>query len=87
MIYRQTFEVEGKYQFPTDMLRYDQCFPARGEDSGAIALALTPQIDSWRIRLARYTFTKTDLPTYDRWASFLAIVDRASVLTEKMNVL
>ena len=83
-VYRQTFEVEGKFHFPVDMLRYDSCFPASGEESGRLERALEVSKDGWRVRLARYTFTKTSPPTFDRWASFLASVDRSSVRTEKL---
>ena len=88
IVYRQTFEVEGKFHFPVDMLRYDCCFPASSEESGRLESALElsggNRGDGWRVGLMRYTFDKGNLPTFDRWASFLASVDRASIRTEKV---
>jgi hypothetical protein len=30
------FEVQGRGQFPLDMLRYDECYPVRSEDVNAL---------------------------------------------------
>lgn len=35
-MYRVDFAVKGKGRFPTDMLRYDTCFPTGSQDVAAI---------------------------------------------------
>jgi hypothetical protein len=86
IVYRQTFEVEGRCIFPVDMLRYDGCFPASEIEAGKIERALDgSNIGLWRVTLKRYIFdTKSQLPTFDRWKSFQATVDASSVRTERM---
>jgi len=62
----QKFVVKGLGQFPIDMLRYDQCFPLREDESAKIA-------KSWRgldIELGRHVTDESDEPSYDRWLSF-----------------
>jgi hypothetical protein len=58
-----TFIVEGNYQFPFDMLRYDQCWPHTSQDSKGIHSG-----DPYIAR--RVILTGTKLPTVARWESF-----------------
>jgi hypothetical protein len=67
------FTVEGTYPFPTDMLRYDQCWPAReAEDSVQLAEAmiLRRHMDTNRKRQVTLVTNKTTAPTVGRWQSF-----------------
>ena len=74
----QEFEVEGTVDFPLDMLRYDACWPARGEDAGTIARTfdrecrLSARRDDapFRVRLRRSAPGKECEPTVERWRSF-----------------
>jgi hypothetical protein len=59
-----TFDVEGKGSFPIDMLRYDLCWPATGEDSSMIEAVVHPRLT----RQIRMRGLKP--PTVARWASF-----------------
>lgn len=58
---RYEYYVTGSGEFPTDMLRYDACWPASTDD----ALNLT-ETKRRSIRLFSYTE-----PTVARWSSFL----------------
>lgn len=63
----QEFEVEGRGPFPLDMLRYDGCFPVRGEDATSIGLRepeCYEETRSVRLRTVRPKLTE------DRWRSF-----------------
>lgn len=65
-----TFTVEGTGSFPTDMLRYDQCWPTNeSHDSKAIANSFSEHNIGapWKIGL---TTVGLAAPTVDRWASF-----------------
>ena len=85
IVFRQRFEVEGHGQFPVDMLRYDACFPDSEIDSGKIDRSLDgSSIGTWRVRLMRFVWRKSDVPTSDRWKSFLVKVDPATIQTERM---
>ena len=71
------FTVEGRGEFPLDMLRYDRCFPRTGEDA---EMMLTPpdHLRSPRqvtlVALAREN--RYWQPTEGRWLSFRwAVVD------------
>lgn len=68
--YRFHYQVRGQGSFPVDMLRYDQAWPEREEDSGHIASTFHRVPHSGSIRL-----TGLDLPTIGRWLSFGWIVD------------
>lgn len=59
-----TFVVEGGLRFPVDMLRYDCCWPARGEDALTIDHGHMDGIE--RIEVSTH---KAEL-TVGRWASF-----------------
>lgn len=65
------FRVSGRGEFPTDMLRYDLCWPASQGDSHSI--------DTWRdlvtaggkpFATRTITLKGLKLPTAARWASF-----------------
>jgi len=62
------FSVMGKGNFPTDMLRYDCCWPARSDDAVAMQLPveLAPRREIREVRMNSYQH-----PTEARWASFL----------------
>ena len=68
-MYYQTFTVKSKFSFPTDMLRYDSCFPAYSQDAIDIADSIL-HLRGFEVELARYTRVKSDQPTTARWESF-----------------
>lgn len=74
MLY-QTFKVTFRGHFPLDMLRYDMCFPDSEEDVAIIydSIAISP-LKGTTVTLARWVRGKKELPTADRWESFLAKV-------------
>lgn len=59
-----TFIVEGSGNFPFDMLRYDMCWPYRGEDSAKLEHF---ERDHRRVTLQSCSRTP---PTKARWVSF-----------------
>jgi len=63
------FYAVGQGEFPYDMLRHDQCWPARGEDAGRIEAHGRhfdrEQRGKYIIRLNSHR-----KPTPERWASF-----------------
>lgn len=62
------FRVEGRGAFPLDMLRYDMCYPARGEDAIAMEWDLDPNFRETRsVWLVAHA---SSAPTIGRWASF-----------------
>ena len=68
-----TIEVWGRLPFPLDMLRYDNCVPATGEDAVRIEDSLayrTPIGVDNPIRLKCYHPTLRWEPTFGRWESF-----------------
>jgi hypothetical protein len=75
MLYTQTFTVRGAGQFPYDMLRYDQCFPAdEGQSSLLSDNPLTSPDEFFRVprtvKMKRIVDSSKRLPTVDRWKSF-----------------
>jgi hypothetical protein len=75
MKYIQTLEAKpnrGSGPFPIDMLRYDNCSPAREVDSSEIAstFALQRVSEPAPVQLKRYTAKQAEHPTYQRWDSF-----------------
>lgn len=68
MLWRAEFTVRGTGLFPFDMLRYDRCYPARGEDVSLLTL-----VDGRAVTLVCVRPTKLDaeeVPSKMRWASF-----------------
>ena len=66
------FTVSGQGTFPTDMLRYEHCWPAREEDSINMICDFRAE-DRKEVRtvqLRMHTERKGVLPTVDRWKSF-----------------
>jgi hypothetical protein len=62
--------VEGEWQFPIDMLRYDSLYPKRGEDSAAIQ-NMRGFGDVGKIRQIQLTGPcHVTGPTLERWESF-----------------
>lgn len=72
MLFVTTVVVEGVGMFPVDMLRYDNCVPATGEDVAKIEDCVRGggTRDRTRITLRRYSQNK-GRPTSARWSSFL----------------
>ena len=60
------FYVTGVGQFPWDMLRYDQCWPASSEDVAMMDLDHGLRTQRRSIKMHSY-----HPPTLDRWWSFL----------------
>ena len=58
--------VTGRGDFPLDMLRFDACWPATGEDAARLDVSfLTMKREPRSIRMRSYR-----APTVDRWSSF-----------------
>lgn len=66
-VYLFTVKVEGVGHFPTDMLRYDGCYPASERDSGLID-NYTHQ--GKRVVTLRMVDFNPNGPTVARWKSF-----------------
>jgi hypothetical protein len=68
------FTVEGNGRFPTDMLRYDRCWPASEKDSNLISFTNDLQVFDIGIETYRknrkITLKGLIGPTIARWASF-----------------
>jgi len=74
------FEVTGRHDFPFDMLRYDGCWPARGEDAALLSTkhyTADQLIEPRRIRLRSSNLRST--PESARWSSFGWSVDPYSI--------
>ena len=65
-----SFVVEGEGQFPTDMLRYDHCWPRTTEDAIALPLSVYDFARDREQHRKVALFTPTHPPTVDRWVSF-----------------
>lgn len=74
---RKEFEywVTGTGQFPWDMLRYDQAWPATSED----AVKLTDGPTSWNAGRRSIKLKSFSQPTIDRWSSFIWSVGREEI--------
>jgi hypothetical protein len=68
-MYNHSFVVEGYGSFPIDMLRYDSCFPASGED----VARMRDDHSRRQVRLSAI-WSRAYLPTKDRWSSFSWVV-------------
>ena len=68
------FEVQGRYPFPCDMLRYDRCCPVRSEDAAAIYDSISERgqqsLNTYTVRLRIYAVSGVTQPTEQRWRSF-----------------
>ena len=68
------FKVTGKGEFPLDMLRYDECYPATTMSAQSIA-AIESVIDEdsgryRRVKREVYLVSHRRFITEDRWSSF-----------------
>ncbi len=64
-----TFTVEGRGAFPTDMLRYDSCYP---DSSGDVLSMMIGPGDERYLKNRRVTLrTDCGVITPERWLSFL----------------
>jgi hypothetical protein len=71
-------------QFPTDMLRYDCCYPAREQDSAVIGASGPVYPGEILTAQVRATSTQKQPPwTAGRWHSFGASVEH--LRTEKLS--
>jgi len=69
LVYIHRFVVEGTGEFPFDMLRSDQCWPA--SNAGDNIQKLAPHHRSEMLRTKRQiTLCSISEPTEGRWASF-----------------
>lgn len=75
MMYRYEFEVSGRYPFPTDMLRYDACFPLHPGDVSRVEAAINGRFNqregeghTQRFTIILVSYLKE--PTVGRWRSF-----------------
>jgi hypothetical protein len=84
MLYKQTFTVEGCFNFPLDMLRYDRCTPYEQIDVDRVEASVRHDRNLRTIKLVRFITNKKNQPTIDRWASFGWNVHPWSIETEKM---
>ena len=80
------FTVEGRGEFPTDMLRYDVCEFATPKDEKAAGKGYAdPEFDSSRRKVTLLS-TSSNLhnkPTVDRWVSFgwsVVEVEKAQII-------
>ena len=65
MIKPYRFTVAGWGSFPTDMLRYDRCWPATQQDVYNVVAERCGATDLRIVELCGI-----DVPTKERWASF-----------------
>lgn len=63
--HERSFLVEGEGEFPLDMLRQERCWPARPQDSRAIAMRPNDSTPSWRQVVL--TTTNVRCPRRERW--------------------
>ena len=71
------FTVEGRGEFPLDMLRYDQCWPRGPEDAAKMEASYASELldvvkdhGLGRRTIDLATIIRPGYPTVDRWASF-----------------
>ena len=70
MLYEHEATVEVRGAFPVDMLRYDRCHPASGEDAHAIAQSLAQHPhEPYRVVLKALSRSREHW-TKARWRSF-----------------
>jgi len=82
-----TVTVPPHGQFPIDMLRYDECWPASGEDAAQVTRSLVrhvgDNVGAVSIRVVKRDLYKDPLIAWtgDRWRSFgLSITPEASAV-------
>jgi hypothetical protein len=65
--FQYEFYVSGSGVFPFDMMRYDQCWPASGEDAARLEWE---RISARGQGIRSIKMLSYREPTVDRWASF-----------------
>ena len=83
--YRTRFHVIGSSHFPLDMLRYDSCFPDSTEAADEIECSVLARAQHQDITLQKLHVRKDPQLTPERWSSFLWIIDRSSITTERIS--
>lgn len=74
------FNVTGRFMFPIDMLRHDQCFPLTPSDSGAIEDSMTVRNkQGYTVQLGAYLDNPYATAHAARWESFGWRVDQDSI--------
>jgi len=77
-LYRFTVSARLKHDpLPVDMLRYDSCWPASGEDANKLSDAVQIRREVHPISVTLCSHSK---PTIARWASFLWSVTNIQTL-------
>jgi hypothetical protein len=87
-MWRIQYEVQGRMDFPLDMLRYDCSFPHGPDDVANIEnrhVTRDSLKESRTVKLIRYADNKNWEPTYGRWSSFLWSVKFDSVQVTKVG--
>jgi len=69
-----TYYVTGRLPFPFDMLRYDACWPASGDDADMLDSHYVSREEFRALRSIKMHSYKR--PTVERWASFTWSVGR-----------
>lgn len=73
-VYLIRFTVQGRSEFPLDMLRYDHCWPVDSNDASEIGRAMREGYavkEPISVRLTMVSYDKRSGPTAARWSSFL----------------
>jgi len=81
MIYRHEYKVKGNFAFPIDMLKYEQSFPARGEDASVLAQSMLRSWSGGEVVLVTLSPDKKWTPADQRWESFGWVVVEGSLNT------
>jgi hypothetical protein len=85
-MWRIQYEVQGRMDFPLDMLRYDGSFPYSSEDVANIEkVGNEERLTTRTVRLVHYADTKHWQPTAGRWQSFLWSVVPSSIGVSKVG--
>ncbi len=82
-MFRQRYDVKGRFGFPIDMLRYDESHPASERDAARIERLRESSVtgNESEIKLERVLFDADQLPCVARWKSFGWEVVAGSVTT------
>lgn len=87
MLYRHSIAVTGDYPFPTDMLRFDDCYPQTNNDAAAIERSMRPgQFGQVTLRVEKLTEKLDARWTPKRWESFGWSIVKGSSRTDKLCV-
>jgi hypothetical protein len=72
------YEVAGRGQFPTDMLRYDAAWPANGDSAAELAIGYA-EVNLREVRKVK--LRSIQQPTVGRWQSFMWGVSKVTSYT------